>query len=102
MKGSAIVAMIGVFIDPFVVLTVTALVVISTLYAGNGVPAGGAAEGVVGAQRLHLIPILRLFCRPNDYLLVILHFFIDKLFAICYNFNITLYSKGTNEHEQFV
>ena len=45
MKGSAIVAMIGVFIDPFVVLTVTALVVISTLYAGNGVLAGGATEG---------------------------------------------------------
>ena len=30
------VAMIGVFIDTFVVLTMTALVVISTLYAGNG------------------------------------------------------------------
>ncbi len=30
-----IVAMIGVFIDTFVVLTMTALVVISTLYAGN-------------------------------------------------------------------
>lgn len=29
-------AMIGVFIDTFVVLTMTALVVISTLYAGNG------------------------------------------------------------------
>jgi AGCS family alanine or glycine:cation symporter len=31
-----VVAMIGVFIDTFVVLTMTALVVISTLYAGNG------------------------------------------------------------------
>ncbi len=31
-----VVAMIGVFIDTFVVLTITALVVISTLYAGNG------------------------------------------------------------------
>ena len=41
-----IVAMIGVFIDTFVVLTMTALVVISTLYAGNGILAGGAAEGV--------------------------------------------------------
>ncbi len=29
-------AMIGVFIDTFVVLTITALVVITTLYAGNG------------------------------------------------------------------
>ena len=41
-----VVAMIGVFIDTFVVLTITALVVISTLYAGNGVLAAGAAEGV--------------------------------------------------------
>lgn len=41
-----VVAMIGVFIDTFVVLTMTALVVISTLYAGNGILAGGAAEGV--------------------------------------------------------
>ncbi len=31
-----VVAMIGVFIDTFIVLTITALVVISTLYAGNG------------------------------------------------------------------
>ena len=41
-----VVAMIGVFIDTFVVLTMTALVVISTLYAGNGILASGAAEGV--------------------------------------------------------
>ena len=41
-----VVAMIGVFINTFVVLTITALVVISTLYAGNGVLAAGAAEGV--------------------------------------------------------
>lgn len=33
-------AMLGVFIDTFVVLTTTALVVISTLYCGNGVLAG--------------------------------------------------------------
>lgn len=31
-----IIAMIGVFIDTFIVLTMTALVIISTLYAGNG------------------------------------------------------------------
>ena len=37
-----VVAMIGVFIDTFVVLTMTALVVISTLYAGNG-PLGSEA-----------------------------------------------------------
>lgn len=41
-----VVAMIGVFIDTFVVLTMTALVVISTLYAGSGPLAGGSAEGI--------------------------------------------------------
>jgi len=41
-----VVAMIGLFVDTFVVLTMTALVVISTLYAGDGVLASGAAEGV--------------------------------------------------------
>mgnify|MGYP002794708960 CR=1 FL=1 len=41
-----VVAMTGVFIDTFVVLTMTALVVISTLYAGNGILSAGAAEGV--------------------------------------------------------
>ena len=42
-------AMIGVFIDTFVVLTMTALIVISTLYAGNGPlsnPLLGLGEGV--------------------------------------------------------
>ncbi len=39
-------AMIGVFIDTFVVLTLTALTVISTLYAGGGILSGGSAEGV--------------------------------------------------------
>ena len=49
-----VVAMIGVFIDTFVVLTMTALVVISTLYAGNGVLASGAAEGVNNANMAQL------------------------------------------------
>ena len=40
------VAMVSVFIDTFIVLTMTALVVISTLYAGDGILASGAAEGV--------------------------------------------------------
>lgn len=40
------VAMVGMFIDTFVVLTLTALVVISTLYAGDGVLAHGAVEGI--------------------------------------------------------
>ena len=41
-----VVAMVSVFIDTFIVLTLNALVVISTLYAGNGPLAGGAAEGI--------------------------------------------------------
>jgi len=41
-----VVAMMGVFIDTFIVLTMTALVVISTLYAGDGVLAAGVANGV--------------------------------------------------------
>ena len=45
-----VVAMLGVFIDTFLVLTVTGLAVVTTLYAGNG-PLGenavpGAAEGI--------------------------------------------------------
>ena len=41
-----VVAMIGVFIDTFIVLTMTALIVVSTLYAGDGILASGAADGV--------------------------------------------------------
>ena len=41
-----VVAMVSVFIDTFVVLTMTALVVISTLYAGDGILSSGTAEGV--------------------------------------------------------
>ena len=39
-------AMIGVFIDTFIVLTMTALVVISTLYVKGGILETGSAEGV--------------------------------------------------------
>ena len=49
-----VVAMIGVFIDTFVVLTITALVVISTLYAGGG-PLGtaeGLAANTIGKANL--------------------------------------------------
>ena len=49
-----VVAMIGVFIDTFVVLTMTALVVISTLYAGDGILSSGAAEGVSKANMAQL------------------------------------------------
>ena len=41
-----VVAMIGVFIDTFIVLTITALVVISTLYVGDGILADGVEAGV--------------------------------------------------------
>ncbi len=41
-----VIAMVGVFIDTFVVLTLTALVVISGLYTDGGVLASGAADGV--------------------------------------------------------
>jgi len=49
-----VVAMIGVFIDTFVVLTMTALIVVSTLYAGDGILASGAAEGVNKANMVQL------------------------------------------------
>ncbi|MBE6786282.1 MAG: sodium:alanine symporter family protein [Ruminococcaceae bacterium] len=39
-------AMVGVFIDTFVVLTMTGLIVISTLYTSDGILAEGAAKGV--------------------------------------------------------
>ena len=42
-------AMIGVFIDTFVVLTMTALVVISTLYAGDGPLGNPALYSIEGA-----------------------------------------------------
>ena len=44
-----VVAMIGVFIDTFVVLTMTALVVITCLYTGNGVLAGLEGEAYLAA-----------------------------------------------------
>ncbi len=47
-----VVAMIGVFIDTFVVLTITALVVISALYAGNGPLADGAEAGITKANMM--------------------------------------------------
>ncbi len=41
-----VVAMVGVFIDTFIVLTMTGLVVISTLYAGKGPLMNGAVDGI--------------------------------------------------------
>ena len=44
-----VVAMIGVFIDTFVVLTMTALVMITCLYTGNGILAGLQGEAYTAA-----------------------------------------------------
>jgi len=44
-----VVAMIGVFMDTFVVLTLNALVIISTLYTADGPLAGGYTGAVTGA-----------------------------------------------------
>ncbi len=44
-----IVAMVGVFIDTFVVLTMTALVVISSLYTGDGILAGLSGDSYIAA-----------------------------------------------------
>ena len=44
-----VVAMIGVFIDTFIVLTLNALVIISTLYTADGVLANGYTENTVNA-----------------------------------------------------
>lgn len=49
-----VVAMIGVFLDTFIVLTMTALVVVTTLYAGDGILASGAAEGVSKSNMVQL------------------------------------------------
>lgn len=49
-----VLAMAGVFIDTFIVLTMTALVVISTLYAGGGILASGSADGVTKANMAQL------------------------------------------------
>ncbi len=47
-------AMIGVFIDTFVVLTMTGLVVVSTLYAGNGILAQGN-DGSIGKSSMAML-----------------------------------------------
>ncbi len=45
-----VVAMIGVFIDTFVVLTLNALVIISTLYTPGGLLEKGYSEGILNAS----------------------------------------------------
>ena len=44
-----VVAMVGVFIDTFIVLTLNALVIISTLYTADGVLANGYSQSSVNA-----------------------------------------------------
>ncbi len=50
--SQGVAAMMGVFIDTFVVLTMTALVVISALYTGDGIlsPANGITETILAAN----------------------------------------------------
>lgn len=51
-----VVAIIGVFIDTFVVLTMTALIVISTLYAGDGVLSAGASTAeLAGITKTNMV-----------------------------------------------
>jgi AGCS family alanine or glycine:cation symporter len=53
-----ITAMIGVFIDTFVVLTMTALIAISTLYAGNGpLSAAGIGAEAAGLAKTNMIQV---------------------------------------------
>lgn len=47
-----VVAMIGVFIDTFVVLTLNALVIISTLYTSDGILASGVIPETIGKANL--------------------------------------------------
>ena len=47
-----VVAMIGVFIDTFVVLTLNALVIISTMYTHDGILAGGVIPETIGKANL--------------------------------------------------
>ena len=72
-----VVAMVGVFIDTFIVLTMTALVVISTLYAGNGVLASGAAPDGVAKTNMAQMAFSMVFGDKvgNGFVAVCLFFF---------------------------
>ena len=58
-------AMIGVFIDTFVVLTMTALIVITTLYTGDGILANGVAPDGVSKTNLVATGVASLFNNSN-------------------------------------
>ncbi len=49
-----VMAMIGVFVDTFIVVTLTGLVVVSTLYAGDGVMMQGAVDGIENTNMAQL------------------------------------------------
>ncbi len=61
-QGTA--AMISVFIDTFIVLTITAIIVISTLYAGNGPLSSGIVDGITKNNMVE-VAITSLFANPN-------------------------------------
>ena len=75
------VAMAGVFIDTFVVLTLTALVVIITLYAGNGVLSTGTIPESISKTNLVSTAIASIFT-SNDLGLKVGSIFV----AICLTF----------------
>ena len=58
-----VVAMIGVFIDTFVVLTMTALVVITTLYTGNGILSSEIAPAGIDKTNMAQIAFGEIFGR---------------------------------------
>ena len=75
-----VVAMIGVFIDTFVVLTLNALVIISTLYTADGPLASGYVgdvTGVLGKAKLAQTAFGVVFCESavNMFVAVCLFFF---------------------------
>ena len=59
------VAMVGVFMDTFVVLTLTALVVIVSLYAGNGVLSTGAIPENIDSSNLVATAVASIFNGSN-------------------------------------
>ncbi len=70
-------AMIGVFIDTFVVLTMTALVVISVLYAGDGILSSGVAPDGVSKANMAQLAFSHVFgeAAGNSFIAVCLLFF---------------------------
>lgn len=58
-------AMIGVFFDTFVVLTMTALIVITTLYAGDGMLSAGSIPNAVNKNNLVQNAVASIFNSQN-------------------------------------